>query len=459
MQVPENGNASQSRQEITTQEASERSGLSLNHLAYLLRQGKLDGRRFGDRVWMVYVDSLENYLAKPRKPGRKQKKPESHTEKPTSHKKGERQHSSEPDNLQSFTPNHDSLINGRIVVGYQYGEKLDTIFTSKSLYALASPNARWLMELADIQCFAVDDCMIMTNSRNFEGWEMQEIKTTILDTPAPIPSDLELLRQEKGALIEKDYFNAPHYRLISYTPSFSELDYLGIKLAPLNFYDYYSLTPFFDEPLLTAFDGSKISIRQKYGNTAFTYSSTDRGISLIPTPVSIQSVVVTSDEQIILMQRSFPVAFYPNHWSVSFEKTMNAAIIDKDGNILKSGDADFFACAIRGLNEEFAVSNDAIASIKALSLNVEYLTLSVDVITVIKVNLKAEEIRQAWLLKASRKEEAFRFALLSTDLHAVVEKLFSRTLWHPTSRMRLIQYLFHTYGIDEVAKAIKARQG
>ncbi len=95
---------------------------------------------------------------------------------------------------------------------------------------------------------------------------------------------------------------------------------------------------------------------------------------------------------------------------------------------------------------------------KILSLNVEYLTLSVDVIMVIKTNLTFDEIEKNWIVKAWDRDEAANFALLSTDLHAVVEKLFSRTLWHPTSRMRLIQYLFHTYGIDEVEKAIKQRQ-
>ena len=89
----------------------------------------------------------------------------------------------------------------------------------------------------------------------------------------------------------------------------------------------------------------------------------------------------------------------------------------------------------------------------------EYLTLSVDVITIIKVSLTSEEMRQNWLLKAWHTEEASRFAMLSTELTTVVDKLFSRTLWHPTSRMRLIQYLFHTYGIDEVAKAVQARRG
>jgi len=33
-----------------------------------------------------------------------------------------------------------------------------------------------------------------------------------------------------------------------------------------------------------------------------------------------------------------------------------------------------------------------------------------------------------------------------------------KTLWHPTARMRLIQFLFHTYGVDEVAAEIKAKK-
>ena len=201
-----------------------------------------------------------------------------------------------------------------------------------------------------------------------------------------------------------------------------------------------------------------MSIRQKYGNTALTYSSTDKGTSLIPAPISIQCLVITEDQQIILMQRSLSVAFYPNHWSASFEETMNAPAMNREGISTQKGDADFFAGAIRGLDEEFALAEDTVESVKVLSLNVEYLTFSVDTITVIKLNLTAEEIRQSWLLRARHREEASRLATLSTELSSVIDKLFSRTLWHPTSRMRLIQFLFHTYGIDAVAKAIKAKK-
>ncbi len=360
--------------------------------------------------------------------------------------------------LHAIRVHYAEALEGKIVVGHQYGEELNTDIIKYSLYSLASSNARWLMQLADVERFAVDDCIILTNSRNFQGWNPKEIQTTVLSTRLPIPDDLEKLKQEKLPTIEKDYFNSSHYRLVSFTPSFSDLDQLEVTLAPLGFHEYYSITPFFDEPLLTALDGTKVSLRQKYGNTALTYSSTDRGTCLIPAPVSIQCVVVTADQQIVLMRRSSSVAFYPNHWSASFEETMNAPGLNRKGQPSRSDDADFFAGALRGLEEELAVPQNAVESIKVLSLNVEYLTLSMDVITVIKLRLTGEEIRESWIIEAWDRDEASKFALLPAQLPVIVEKLKRRTLWHPTARMRLIQFLFHTYGVKAVASALKAKQ-
>jgi hypothetical protein len=156
------------------------------------------------------------------------------------------------------------------------------------------------------------------------------------------------------------------------------------------------------------------------------------------------------------MRRSSTVAFYPDHWSASFEETMNASGLDPNGKIIPA-DADFFEGAIRGLDEEFAIPSSAVESIKLLSLNVEYPTLSVDAITVIKIDLTASEIKNSWLLYAMDKDEASKFDLLSTELTAVIDKLFSKILWHPSARMRLIQFLFHTYGIEEVVKTIQSK--
>lgn len=136
---------------------------------------------------------------------------------------------------------------------------------------------------------------------------------------------------------------------------------------------------------------------------------------------------------------------------------MNAPATNREGQFTQKGDRDFFAGAIRGLEEEFAISEADVDNVKVLSLNVEYLTLSVDAITLIKVKLEAEEIKQNWLLRAAHREEASRFATIPTDLESVTDKILSRTQWHPTSRMRLAQFLFHKYGIDAVSKTIKAK--
>ena len=57
-----------SRDHLTTPEAAARSGLTRTYLALLLRRGTLEGFRRG-RDWFVYTDSLEAFLASPRKSG------------------------------------------------------------------------------------------------------------------------------------------------------------------------------------------------------------------------------------------------------------------------------------------------------------------------------------------------------------------------------------------------------
>ena len=63
-----------SRECLPTPQAAKRANLSRLHIARLLRDKKLEGFQLG-REWFVYVDSLERYLASPRKTGPKKKQP------------------------------------------------------------------------------------------------------------------------------------------------------------------------------------------------------------------------------------------------------------------------------------------------------------------------------------------------------------------------------------------------
>ena len=55
---------------LTTQEASDHSGLSQSQIQYLLRKGKISGIRKG-RIWLVSRIDLEEYMLSDRKPGPK----------------------------------------------------------------------------------------------------------------------------------------------------------------------------------------------------------------------------------------------------------------------------------------------------------------------------------------------------------------------------------------------------
>ena len=53
---------------LTTSQARKHSDLSGVYLAQLLRKGTIEGFKI-DREWFIYADSLEQFLAKNRKPG------------------------------------------------------------------------------------------------------------------------------------------------------------------------------------------------------------------------------------------------------------------------------------------------------------------------------------------------------------------------------------------------------
>lgn len=60
------------RRLLSTTEAQERSGLSRDHLGLMVRRSQLEAVKIGN-YWLIYEESLEHYLASPRKPGPKPK--------------------------------------------------------------------------------------------------------------------------------------------------------------------------------------------------------------------------------------------------------------------------------------------------------------------------------------------------------------------------------------------------
>lgn len=59
---------------ISLHMAAEISGLTQEHIALLIRQGKLWGSKMGSPIWFTTEKAVREYLARDRKPGPKPRK-------------------------------------------------------------------------------------------------------------------------------------------------------------------------------------------------------------------------------------------------------------------------------------------------------------------------------------------------------------------------------------------------
>lgn len=59
---------------IPLNKAAKISGFTQEHLAYLIREGKLWGAKMGSPIWFTTEKAVKEYLARDRKPGPKPQK-------------------------------------------------------------------------------------------------------------------------------------------------------------------------------------------------------------------------------------------------------------------------------------------------------------------------------------------------------------------------------------------------
>jgi len=59
---------------IPLRKAAKISGLTQEHLTYLIRNGKLWGDKMGSSIWFTTEEALQDYLSQDRRPGPKPKK-------------------------------------------------------------------------------------------------------------------------------------------------------------------------------------------------------------------------------------------------------------------------------------------------------------------------------------------------------------------------------------------------
>jgi hypothetical protein len=319
------------------------------------------------------------------------------------------------------------------------------------LNQLASTNLLQLMQVAGLQALAIDDCVMISGSKDFKGWSANEIDVTIQETEAVLPPDLQQVVETHQDTIAVHYGDTKSYRVVSFSPWLTDRPTTHITLAPLDFQTHFLISSLLDKPILKTPDGKLTNIRQEFGSSALHYTTSTH--PAIPTNVSIQTLIISEDDKVLLGQRSEHVLYYPGAWSASLEETMQGPC--KASNTDCVSDHDFVEGTLRAIHEELGFKLEISPSdIRVLSFCIEYPTLSFDVLCMAQIHTTADNIIASWLLTAPDKFEANRLEALPLQFDALVRTFYEDRLWHPTSRMRLLQLMIHKYGFDTTLSAI-----
>lgn len=181
-----------------------------------------------------------------------------------------------------------------------------------------------------------------------------------------------------------------------------------------------------------------------------------------PHRLCLQLVVVTSDDKVLITQRSHKVDCYRGQWSCSLEEQMDAA------DLRPPPKERLLAWARRALEEELGLYADQQPTpyvddnIKLLSVFIEGNNMNVSLCGYARLELSSDafgdRLRNLLGNRDRRDTEHTAFAFLG--LAELFTEVFRPTRdggYHPTSRYRMLMYLLHRFGETELARQCRRR--
>jgi len=159
------------------------------------------------------------------------------------------------------------------------------------------------------------------------------------------------------------------------------------------------------------------------------------GTQRLPGLAVVHAIVLTSDDQLLLMQRSSNAKYAPRHWSASFEEQMTK-------EDFASGASPALQAAARGFYEEFGLKT-SLNTIRELGILLELNLCNLGIIVLIQAPWTAQQIAKRWQEEPRPKDwdeakAVYAIPIDCTDLDQFMEAIEHKFLpLHPTSRLRI----------------------
>src|SRR5262245_252070 len=174
---------------------------------------------------------------------------------------------------------------------------------------------------------------------------------------------------------------------------------------------------------------------------------------------AVHVIVITTDDRLVMCQRSPNAGYHPLHWSISFEEQIN----QKD---IAFGNAALSMAAIRGFQEEYSYDrNIAPDNVRTLGVFLEYGILNIGFCIYLEPPLTFDELYTNWNSRTKDTWENVDVMGMSFTLSNIKRFLqlprFENVIegkvgnFHPTSKYRLLLAALHRFGFDAVKDALE----
>jgi len=298
---------------------------------------------------------------------------------------------------------------------------------------------------------AVDDGLLFMRSNLRHGWKDGEIGLTF-NSPAALTPELRRVADKNRAKLS--YPNKTKYMIQSIVPPVLDKAYgkmsIKIHLAPISYFDIRGVELGLDDAI--GMEGTvHHTLRSRYFKDHALFSEQN----VLPNKAVIHILVITRDEQFLIMRRSHNVEFQNAQWSATFEEQMQGDYWDELTGHKEMGDEDLFATAVRGVHEELGIEIDKHA-ITFLGICSEYENLAYNIVGIARLEMSSKDIIDQWKLHAPDKaehsrvialpfERSFIFQFLQNDGVQLPSYGIINERWHPTSRIRIFLGAIHLF--------------
>lgn len=264
-----------------------------------------------------------------------------------------------------------------------------------------------------------------------KGWQLDEITFDLNSVHFTIPSDWKTSFENyyRDNYDKKGFKDDGNKYMLTINPS-SFTDAPSLKLNLINC--KYSQVQFYKD-IIATIPHAKNEIIEK-----MLYKNKIEN----PHSLCLHLLIITSDQKILLTERSDKVSYYPSTWSASVEEQFHEDDFKNVDNVspLKSCLERLFIEEIGASNSEYDIKN-----LRILSVFLESDILNISLAGVLKLNIDAEELRSS-IYNTPRKDYEYKNIAFLSFSDVLKEIKYPTRKMHPSGGYRLLLALYHKYG-------------